>query len=166
MIVDLQPLNPLELLSVSLEKRSQLPVTSGIYFVIDTQNEVRYIGKAINLRERWRNHKILKNGLLQWRIAWFDLSKEQLDIFESKLICKYCPDLNKLYPFKVSPGRIKEIRHQQGIQQQKLAEALNWAPSYLSVVERGGKSIPLQTLNQLCKALNCNPGDLLKFEPD
>ncbi|MDZ8135795.1 MAG: GIY-YIG nuclease family protein [Nostoc sp. DedQUE04] len=95
-MINPQTINPFFLPSVTLEKRSQLPVTSGIYFVIDIQNKVRYIGKAINLRERWRNHKVLNSGLLQSKIAWFDLLKEQLDIFESKLICKYAQQ-NHLY---------------------------------------------------------------------
>lgn len=48
-------INPFVLPSVSFEERSQLPTISCIYFVIDTQKKVQYIGyigKASDRRDK------------------------------------------------------------------------------------------------------------------
>ncbi|MFN6475250.1 hypothetical protein [Nostoc sp. DedQUE07] len=39
-------INPLALLSVPLEMRSQLPITPYIYFAIDSEGVVQYIGRS------------------------------------------------------------------------------------------------------------------------
>lgn len=39
-----------------LENRVQLPKTPCIYFAIDSQNAVQYIGKSIVTRRRWMQH--------------------------------------------------------------------------------------------------------------
>ncbi|NER99445.1 MAG: GIY-YIG nuclease family protein [Symploca sp. SIO1B1] len=49
-------INPLTLPSVPLSQRSQLPTTPSIYFAIDTQGVVQYIGRSINPRQRWVSH--------------------------------------------------------------------------------------------------------------
>jgi hypothetical protein len=39
-----------------LEERSQLPTTPCIYFAIDSQGVVQYIGRSINPQQRWSQH--------------------------------------------------------------------------------------------------------------
>lgn len=51
-----QTLDPLSLSSVLLDNRNQLPTCPAIYFAIDAQNRILYVGKAKNLLTRWKNH--------------------------------------------------------------------------------------------------------------
>ena len=48
-----------------------------------------------------------------------------------------------------------------------LAEATGLAVNNLSILKTNkARAIRFSTLNQLCKALNCTPGDLIEFVPD
>jgi len=48
-----------------------------------------------------------------------------------------------------------------------LAEATGLAVNNLSILKTNkARAIRFSTLNQLCKALNCTPGDLIEFIPD
>lgn len=48
-----------------------------------------------------------------------------------------------------------------------LAEATGLAVNNLSILKTNkARAIRFSTLNQLCKTLNCNPGDLIEFVPD
>jgi putative transcriptional regulator len=49
----------------------------------------------------------------------------------------------------------------------ELAEATGIALNNLSVLKTNkARAIRFSTLNSICKALNCSPGDLLQFIPD
>ncbi len=48
-----------------------------------------------------------------------------------------------------------------------LAEATGLAVNNLSILKTNkARAIRFSTLNQLCKVLNCTPGDLIEFVPD
>ncbi|MHC4087396.1 MAG: helix-turn-helix domain-containing protein [Planctomycetota bacterium] len=48
-----------------------------------------------------------------------------------------------------------------------LAEATGLAVNNLSILKTNkARAIRFSTLNSLCKALNCTPGDLIEFVPD
>ncbi len=48
-----------------------------------------------------------------------------------------------------------------------LAEATGLAVNNLSVLKTNkARAIRFSTLNNLCKALNCTPGDLIEYVPD
>ena len=48
-----------------------------------------------------------------------------------------------------------------------LAQATGLAVNNLSILKTNkARAIRFSTLNQLCKALNCTPGDLVEFVPD
>ncbi len=49
----------------------------------------------------------------------------------------------------------------------ELAEKVGIAPANLSILKTGkAKAIRFMTLSAICKALNCQPGDLLEYAPD
>jgi len=49
----------------------------------------------------------------------------------------------------------------------ELAEKVGITPSNLSILKTGkAKAIRITTLEALCKALDCQPGDLLEYTPD
>ena len=48
-----------------------------------------------------------------------------------------------------------------------LAEATGLAMNNLSILKTNkARAIRFSTLNSLCKALNCSPGDLIEYLPD
>lgn len=53
------------------------------------------------------------------------------------------------------------------MQSKELAEMLGITPANLSILKTGkAKGIRFETLEAICKALNCQPGDILEFVPE
>lgn len=49
----------------------------------------------------------------------------------------------------------------------ELSEKLDITMANVSILKNGkAKAIKVETLNKLCKALDCQPGDLLEYQPD
>lgn len=52
------------------------------------------------------------------------------------------------------------------MQSQELAEKIGITQANLSILKTGkAKALKLATLDAICKALDCQPGDLLEFKP-
>ena len=52
------------------------------------------------------------------------------------------------------------------MQSQELAEKIGITQSNLSILKTGkAKALKLTTLEAICRALDCQPGDLLEFKP-
>lgn len=85
---------------VFLSESDQLPDHSGIYFVIDSDNKVLYIGQTKSLVKRWKGHH-RKHQFLQIteksfiKIAWLICAVEDLTSAESYLINYYRPLYNQ-----------------------------------------------------------------------
>lgn len=63
--------------------------------------------------------------------------------------------------------RLKELRSRQGISQNELARRLKMSLANIQKMEYNkAKSIPLDTLDKLCKVLKCEVGELLVRVPD
>ena len=58
--------------------------------------------------------------------------------------------------------RIQELRKQQGLTQQLLAERIGVSTSYIGHIERGTRVLSLETFASLCSALAVDPADLLQ----
>lgn len=53
------------------------------------------------------------------------------------------------------------------MQSQELAEKIGITQANLSILKTGkAKALKLSTLEAICKALDCQPGDLLEYRPD
>ena len=49
----------------------------------------------------------------------------------------------------------------------ELAERVGITLANMSVLKNGkAKAVKLATLNEICKALDCQPGDILEYRPD
>lgn len=58
--------------------------------------------------------------------------------------------------------RLKEIRNMRELSQNQLAVKINMSPTNLQRYEQGRvRSIPFETLELFCEALDCEPGDLI-----
>lgn len=64
---------------------------------------------------------------------------------------------------------LQEVRKSKGLSQNDLARLIDMSPQNIQKIEQGeAKSLTFITLGRLCKALACQPGDLLIYddEPD
>ncbi|UJF30479.1 helix-turn-helix transcriptional regulator [Kaistella sp. 97-N-M2] len=53
------------------------------------------------------------------------------------------------------------------MQSQELAEKIGITPANLSILKTGkAKALKLSTLEAICKALDCQPADLLEFQSE
>jgi len=65
-------------------------------------------------------------------------------------------DINKEVGF-----RIREVRQERGLTQEKLAALADLHRAYIGQIERGEKNIGLKNLEKIAKALKVNIKDLL-----
>jgi hypothetical protein len=100
-VISLSELNPLALPSVALTDRKQLPEAPCIYFAIDAEGLVQYIGLTKNLNKRWaytsHNHyeALSKMGFIEIRFAQVpDAKTYEVHELERALIRKFTPPLN------------------------------------------------------------------------
>jgi putative transcriptional regulator len=62
---------------------------------------------------------------------------------------------------------IDVMRARRRISVGALAEQVGITPANLAVLKNGrAKAVRFSTLEALCEALDCQPGDLLRWEPD
>ena len=62
---------------------------------------------------------------------------------------------------------IKFRMEQMGMKQKDLAEAIGITVQNLSILKTGkARAIRFSTLDALCKHLDCQPGDILEYQPD
>lgn len=81
--------------SLLLSDRKQLPSVSCIYFAMSSGN-VQYIGRSVNLQQRWIDHHQVKHLNKETNIAWLEISDSVLlPEIESALIQWFKPPLNK-----------------------------------------------------------------------
>lgn len=60
---------------------------------------------------------------------------------------------------------LQEVRKSKGLSQNELAQLIRMSPQSIQKIEQGdAKSLTFITLGRLCKALSCQPGDLLIYE--
>lgn len=62
---------------------------------------------------------------------------------------------------------LQEVRKSKGLSQNELARLIHMSPQSIQKIEQGdAKSLTFVTLGRLCKALSCQPGDLMIYEND
>ena len=63
--------------------------------------------------------------------------------------------------------KLDELLHQRRITLTELAERIDITLANLSILKTGkARAIRFSTLEAICTALKCQPGDLLEFNPD
>ena len=82
--------------SVTLEAKSQLPTQSAIYFAIDSQGIVQYIGRSTNIHRRWLKHHRFSQlkSIGDIRIAYLFVDSDLLSNVETALVKWFQPPLN------------------------------------------------------------------------
>lgn len=179
MIVNIEQIDPFSLLSVTFEKRAELPIESGIYFVI-LDTKILYIGKSINLRNRWAGHHRAKqfNALGDIKIAWFtppNLEEGDLEELEEICIEHFSPPFNgEVIPDRfavVDPAlsllgeKIKQNRKQRGITGEQMGKAIGVSKSCMEAIEQGRCDVKFTIIVKIAKLLKIPVEDFFNF-PD
>ena len=95
--LNLKTIDPRSLPSVPLKSKNRLPEYAGIYFAIDSLSTIQYIGRSVNIRDRWRGHHRCNQleSMSGVKIAYLLIdAPELLDHIESALIEYFDPPLN------------------------------------------------------------------------
>ena len=58
-------------------------------------------------------------------------------------------------------NRVRDLREQQGLSQEALADAANLHRTHISLIERGQRSVRLETIERLAVALRVQPAQLM-----
>lgn len=62
---------------------------------------------------------------------------------------------------------LDDVLHDRRMTLSQLAERVDITLANLSILKTGkARAIRFSTLNAICEALGCQPGDILRFEPD
>jgi putative transcriptional regulator len=63
--------------------------------------------------------------------------------------------------------KLDDILHDRRMTLTELADQLGMALANLSILKTGkARAIRFSTLEAICEALSCQPGDILRFEPE
>ena len=146
---------------VEFLKKDQLPETAGIYFAVDNDYKVWYIGKAQNLRARWLGHhrydqlkKINKKNNI--KLLWYCCDKHEINLtqLENYFIDKYHPALNqtKLEAKRITPSEVE------------LRNTLVKIGKYVVIFgyEENSKEFGLPTVHLKYECLHRNPARFLR----
>lgn len=63
--------------------------------------------------------------------------------------------------FKRLGKQIREVRKEQGLTQEKLAELIGMSTNHISHIESGLTKLSIETLVSICNALNTTPDNLM-----
>jgi putative transcriptional regulator len=63
--------------------------------------------------------------------------------------------------------KLDDLLHDRRMTLTELAEQIDITLANLSILKTGkARAIRFSTLNAICRTLGCQPGDILRFEPD
>ena len=63
-------------------------------------------------------------------------------------------------------ARLRQIRAQRGMTQERFAETLNLSVDFLSLIERGISAPSFETLEKMAKRLKISVADMFEFNGD
>ncbi len=152
-----------------LDERTAFPKQPAIYFAIDSQGNIQYIGRSVNPKIRWYSHH--KYDELQAigniRIAYLFMDVDLLPSVESALIDWFDPPLNTVGKSNQNTDskifvNLKNLRQANSLSQCELSELTNIPIQSIQKIEQNrAKVIQLNVLDALCDALRCEVSDLL-----
>lgn len=137
---------------IPIAQRRELPTCSAVYFVLDAQDVIIYIGATANMLQRWRQHDGLDRfGNLADTIAWQETPKDQLARLERLAISEHKPAFNRRlvsYPTCPKGGQASNLQLGDALRKwrimsdkgiREVAEDIGISRGTLSNVERGEK---------------------------
>lgn len=158
--------------SVPLADRNALPAEPCIYFAIDAQGVVQYVGRSVNPKQRWRQHHRYEDLSVMSgvRISYLFVDSEVIDATERALISWFNPPLNrrKILIDEAPQKRgnaLKNMRLRQGLTREEVAiQCRVTAPTVANW--ECGRTIPCGTAEffiAFCKCYGCEFEELAKM---
>ncbi len=74
--------------------------------------------------------------------------------------------MKTLGAYAVIRWKLREVMEAKDISNRELARRTGLHEFTIARLKAGVTQIHTETLNKLCAALECNPGDLIQYEPD
>ena len=161
--------------SLCLTRRVELPETAAIYFAIDSLDEIQYIGRSQNLRQRWASHhrQFQLQAIDSVRIAWLQCDDVSLLAeIEAALIEWFEPPLNGSIVRAVTiPGvrylhcelAVLMAQRNQRLSQRQLATELGLSVGTINKLYNGRPltaRIDPDTVEKICDYFGCGINDL------
>lgn len=134
--------------SLCLTRRAELPEAPAIYFAIDSLDQIQYIGRSRNLKQRWASHhrQFELQAIGGIRIAWLQcddvslLGEIEASGIEKALIRWFEPPLNRMMnplvvhsgiqgTVETEDGKIFELNSLTGLAWLKSATSFRFVPS-------------------------------------
>ncbi len=128
--IDLGAIDPLELPSLPLDKKADLPDCPAIYFAISGSGEILYVGRTAALCRRWISHHRFKqlNDLGNVKLAWLQCEEPSiLKTLEARLICALKPKLNEQLPSSKTLFSYFDVSRKDTSPIQPQGSKLGWA---------------------------------------
>lgn len=148
-----------ELPCAGFKDRHSFPSTPCVYFVLNTENKVLYIGKATCASNRWYTHHQQQNleTLNAVKLAWILVdNKIALTAIESAMIYYFSPPLNQKQGKPLNS--MAELRLRAGLKAEEVAAAVGVVHSSVRNWEQG-RTIPKLRIDQveiLIKLYKCS----------
>jgi len=166
-----------------LDAKAAFPRQPCIYFAIDSQGVVQYVGRAVDPKQRWASHHRFNDisALGGVRIAYLFMDADLLPSVEAALIVWFEPPLNAAFPkqeIEVSkdakpvkrgfvvravkewdvlslPFKLKAAAAKSNKSTLRICREAYISPAFWYQVINGKKeSITFDTLSRICTALN------------
>lgn len=165
-------INPLTLPLVLLEQRAQLPNASCIYFAIDSQGVVQYIGQTASLRLRWVNHhhyhKLKQMGGVV--ITYIEIPSQLLESVEAALIERFKPPLNRFCKESNTSTvkcNLKQLMEEKELTQQQVAGKTGLSPTIINRLYHNRFSrLDNNTVEEICSFFGVQLGDMFYIEKE
>ncbi len=163
-----------------LDAKSAFPRNPAIYFAIDSQGTVQYIGRSINPKNRWASHHKYQEletiGSIKIVYLFVD-SPELLPQIESALILWFNPPLNtvgKCVPVGIESfsddtkvvSKLSEYRRSKGLSQDELARLSGLTKTTIQNWENGRNLGAVLRVLKVCQELNVDIRDLFEIEKE
>lgn len=154
----------LDLECVKLQHKDLLPDYSGIYYVIDRQHLIWYIGRSVNLQQRWNNlvnphHRyqqlltISNQENTEFFIYYSQEQKNKLNKLEQAHISKYQPCLNYTPVIKNKYFNLNSTRNYKLKKSSYSKSDFHTSLKILSDIEKYKNKSMQETINSTQKSL-------------
>lgn len=154
---------------LSLDSLKHLPSIPALYFLVDAENCILYIGRSQSLRQRWQAHHVLHKVIdraTSLRLLWYQVETPEILIaLEKACLDRWKPVLNGRHIYgpqgvndmslpSTFGQRVRYRRIQLGWTQEKLASLLGVRQNVISRFEDGSvKSPHLNMFRKLARVL-------------